>query len=93
VIAYVPNPTFGEKKCGKMSIAAFTGEADTTFNYKFNYFADGKARTAEAISYCKGESKGAMSYTVYKKEAETTFSRKFTCFLVICDFKLFCIFT
>lgn len=80
MIAYVPNASFGEEKCAKMNIVAAKTDAGTTLSYKFDYFADGKAKTGEAISYCKGESKGATSYTVFKKEEEAKFSRKYlTC--------------
>jgi hypothetical protein len=77
VIAYVPNASFGEKKCAKMTIAGEKTDAGFTRTYKFEYFDDGKVKTGEGISYSKGETKGAMSYSVYKKDEETKFSRKF----------------
>ncbi|XP_059486700.1 uncharacterized protein LOC132203163 [Neocloeon triangulifer] len=85
VIAYVPNPNFGEKKCTKLSVAAFKGEAGTTLNYKFNYFQDGKAKIGEMISYLKGD-KGAMSYSTYKKEETSKFSPVFKQAIVATDY-------
>jgi len=70
-----------------MTIAAVVEDASFTRTYKFEYFADGKVKTGEAISYNKGESKGAMSYSVYKKAEETKFSRKFYYFFTIIFFK------
>jgi hypothetical protein len=79
VTAYVSSLNY-TMKCAKMNVASFAGDAGTTMNYRFDFFAYGKAQIGEGISYSKEVGKGASTYFVFKKETESKFSGKLTVF-------------